>query len=254
MQKLLNFAESTVYKAGNILKGEKKYQKVLYEKENDDLVTEGDKFIQDFVKKAIKKTYPNHGIYSEENLQEKVNSEYLWILDPIDGTKYFSRGIPLYTISLALQHKGNIILGIVYNPETNQMFCASKEKGATLNQKKIKCSQKKTLKEATIYTQIPCLHSPVEEKEQFAQKISLLINHVKRVRIVGVTSLGLCWCSMGAFDLYLNFVWHSSTKIWDKAAGEVILKESNGVITEIDNIAIAGDIILTDKMQLLLNI
>ena len=103
-----------VIKAGIVAKKKLNKVKITHYKEKDDLVTETDLLVEDIIFRYISKTFPEHGFNSEEKGKYQTNADYIWVLDPIDGTKYYAKGLPLYSISLALEYKGNLIQGIVY--------------------------------------------------------------------------------------------------------------------------------------------
>ena len=165
-------------------------------------------------------------------------NQFVWILDPIDGSKYYARGVPLYSISLALAHRGRLLLGVVYIPNTDQMFRAAIGRGSTLNGHRVRCSSPQRLEDCAICLEIPSRHSPVEQWERAQVVMGKLVSHVQRVRILGVASIGLCYCAMGGFDAYINI--GESRKYCDTAAGRVILEGSGGVFIESEGGIIAG--------------
>ncbi len=209
-------------------------------KDNDDLATDADLLVEQFIFDSIHKQFPEHGFDSEERSVYQPEAEHIWILDPIDGTKYFQNNIPLYSISLALERNKQGILGIVYFPETNDFFYASLEgaKGAIKNELPICCSNEKSIEDLSIIMEIPN-RNDIETKIDAANLVMLsLQKKVKRIRIIGVGSIGLCWCAMGGFDVYLNL--NVSRKSYDFAAGRVILEQSGGYYLENEQMIIAG--------------
>jgi myo-inositol-1(or 4)-monophosphatase len=200
--------------------------KVLHHKKFGEPVTEGDIRVEEYVISSLKKLFPDHGFDSEERGQENIDAEYVWILDPIDGTKYYAKDVPLYSVSLALVRNKQLVLGIVYSPELGRMYCASTGRGATLNDRGICCSDEKDLNKASICLEIPSRSSSSGEQQWALGKMSMLIERAYRVRIIGVGSLGLCFCAMGGFDAYVNLgcIW----KYCDNAAGQVIVQEAGG--------------------------
>lgn len=225
---------------------------IQYVKEQNDPVTDGDLLVDTFVFDAIKRNYPAHGFISEERGQSPAESEFVWILDPIDGSKYYAKGVPLYSVSLALQQKEKLVLGVVYIPETDQMFCAATGEGSTLNGREIRCSSSHRLEDCTVCLEIPSTHSSVEEREWAQSAMGKLIGHVQRVRILGVGSIGLCYCAMGGFDLYVNL--GSSWKYWDIAAGKVILESAGGICPLAQMPIIAGPRDIARKVRELLEL
>ncbi len=246
MNKLLRFAEGIVREAGSIVKGASNHSEVLRSKEGGDLVTEGDLLVERQILDSIAGSYPDHGFISEERGAYQADADYIWVLDPIDGTKYFARGIPLYSISLALQFKGEPVIGIVYSPEPEQMFCASVGAGTTLNGRSIHCSHTKEPADAIVCAEIPNKHSPVVERNRSFDQLRLLIDNAWKVRLIHVASLGLSWCAMGGFDAYVSL--HSGAKLWDIAAGQVILTEAGGQFSNNRGWIVAGPPLLHDKL------
>jgi myo-inositol-1(or 4)-monophosphatase len=252
IEKLLQFAESIVREAGKDIKGMTKHSRHMYSKEEEDLVTAGDLSVQEHVMGRIRDVYPDHAIISEESDEYLSEPDYLWILDPIDGTKYFARKVPVYAISLALKIKGEIMLGVVHAPDIGQTFCAGKGIGATLNGQPIECSRQNRLDNSFVCVEIPSRHSPPEELDEAMRKVHLLIGEVQRLRIIGVTSLGLSWTAMGGFDAYVNL--GSDSRIWDWAAGQIILKESGGLMTRSSRCLVSGSQDLCKKIREVLDI
>jgi myo-inositol-1(or 4)-monophosphatase len=233
MKELLQFAELTVREAGKLVKGMTPHCEQRFDKDNGDLVTDGDLRVQDYVTGKINKAFPQHGIISEEADENRPESDHVWILDPIDGTKHFAREVPLYAISLALKVRGEIVLGVVYNPETGEVFSALFGGGVTLNDRLIKCSDCLHLRDSVICVEIPSRHSTAAEVDSAMQKTRALIDAAQRVRILGVTSLGMCWTAKGGFDAYVNL--GSTTMEWDVAAGKIILLESGARLIEVEH-------------------
>jgi len=237
----LNPTLDIVMQAGQELK--KRFGHSILEelKANDDFRTNADTWVEEFIYKNLKRNYPYHGFDSEEKIKEKLDSEYVWILDPIDGTKYFFQGVvPLYSISLALKFDKKLIQGIVYLPETNQMFYASSlnNEGARINGLRISCSNEKPLEEMTLAMEFPSRNEP-EVLIDKAHEINLrLYKKVKRIRNFGVGSVTLCYCAMGGFDSYLNLA--PTRKHYDYAAGQVIVEQAGGQYSETDQMIIAG--------------
>jgi myo-inositol-1(or 4)-monophosphatase len=226
LDNFLATAEKIVREAGLIAKKMSSYPQVLKHKEHGDIVTEGDLSVEEYVLSSLKEQFPNHGFDSEEKGGENIKAEYVWVLDPIDGTKYYAKNIPLYSVSLALEYRGEPVLGVVYSPEFDQMYCAAAGCGAALNGNSINCSSEKHLDNATVCVETPSRDSSKDERQWAIEKMSMVIEHAYRMRIIGVGSLGLCWCAIGGFDAYLNLgcIW----KRCDHAAGKVIIQEAGG--------------------------
>jgi myo-inositol-1(or 4)-monophosphatase len=254
MNRFLEETKKIILSAGKMAKDLPLDSRVLIPKGQDQFFTQGDLNVENYVIGKLKEQFPDHGFDSEEMGQENSNREYVWMLDPIDGSKYYARNIPLYAISLALRKRDKLVLGVVYIPESNQMYCASLGEDATLNGQIISCSSIKGLKDASIYLEIPSGDCPLEQQKTAMKKMALLIQHTYRVRIIGVGSLGLCFCSSGGFDAYVNL--GSASKACDIAAGEFILRRAGGQFIRVgteENHIIAGPAKLCSEIQALIN-
>ena len=201
-------------------------RKPLKEKAYGDFVTAGDLAVQDHVIAALRRLRSDCGFDSEEMDKENTQREYVWVLDPIDGTKHYARDIPLYSVSLALKRRDEPILGVVHCPELNRLYSACLDAEATLNGVAINCSTVECLEQASICLEIPSSYSSRDEQRWAIEKMSVLIERSYRVRIIGVGSLGLCFCAEGGFDAYVNLT--STTKPHDTAAGEIIMRRAGG--------------------------
>ena len=226
---ILATAETIVKEAGPIAHDLFGKTAVLQLKERGDLQTQADLAVEEHIVARLAEAFPQHGILSEEAGGRNEEAEYVWVLDPIDGTRYFAAGIPLYSISLALRHGEQFVLGVVYNPETDQLFSGVAGESASLNGQPIRCSQRTELREATLCVEIPNRHFPPELNREVMGHLALLIDRVERIRIIAVSALGLCYCACGSFDAYLNL--STGSKIWDVAAGRVILQAAGARVT-----------------------
>jgi myo-inositol-1(or 4)-monophosphatase len=192
----------------------------------NNLVTEADHASEKAIIKVIKRDFPDHFILSEEVGEIVTGSEYKWIVDPIDGTINFANGVPICCVSIALEHKGKMILGAVYNPFMNEYFFAERGKGAMLNGKKISVSRKQEVKSSYLvtgfpYTYLDSKNGPLEVFERFIRK-------GVPVRRLGSAALDLCWVAAGRFD---GFYEHS-LQAWDSAAGFFMVEEAGGKVTD----------------------
>jgi myo-inositol-1(or 4)-monophosphatase len=192
----------------------------------NNLVTEVDHASEKAIMEVIRKSYPDHYILSEEIGEIVQDSEYKWIIDPIDGTVNFAHGIPLCCISIGLEKAGKMILGAVYNPFIKELFVAERGKGATLNNKPIHVSSKEKVINACLVTGFPYTYldepnGPLEVFERF-------IRRGIPVRRLGSAAIDLCWVACGRFD---GFYEHK-LQAWDSAAGFLIVEEAGGRVTD----------------------
>lgn len=234
----LKFAIDIVRRAGEIFSRNILSPKIIRHKASGDLATSGDLQIEEFIGDAIREKYPDHDFITEESEGKSTGSEYEWILDPVDGTKYYARQMPLCSISLALRVEGNLALGVVYSPLLSQMFSAASGMGAFLNGERFYCSDQSQLAEAMVCAELASRHSAPEDRDRALRQLRSIIDSVQRVRVIGVSSLGLCWTALGGFDSYANL--GSASHIWDVAAGRVVLEESGAALDLIDGRIVAG--------------
>ena len=238
MCEFLAAATAIVREAGEIARPAFGKPTLINDKGRGDLVFQTDLEVNRHICSRLSRLFPDHGILSEESGEDNTSAEHVWILDPIDGSRYFGGGIPLYSISLALQREGDVILGVVFNPESDQLFTASGGKGAFLNGEPICCSQEDALKDATVCMEIPNRHYSRETNRLALGYLAELVDRVERVRIIGVSAIGLCYCATGGFDLYLNV--STASKLWDLAAGRIILSEAGATVETMANGHIVG--------------
>lgn len=191
-------------------------------------VTEADHASEKAIFEVIKADFPNHFILSEEAGEIKMDSEYKWIIDPIDGTINFANGIPICCVSIGLEYNGDLIMGAVYNPFMNEFFFAQKGFGASLNDKKISVSKKSDLLKSCLvtgfpYTYLDSENGPLQVFERFIRKGIA-------VRRLGSAAIDLCWVAAGRFE---GFYEHKLSP-WDNAAGILIVQEAGGKVTGFD--------------------
>ncbi len=190
-----------------------------------DLVTTVDKEIEDKVVQIIQSDYPNHDILAEESHVTERRSKHRWIIDPLDGTTNFVHSVPHFSISIALEEEGEIILGVVYQPISGELFLAEKGKGAYLNNSKIHVSDVTSLSNSILATGFP--YDKYQYADLYSSELKLFLEKVQGIRRFGVASLDLCFLSCGRFDGF----WERKLKPWDVAASILIIKEAGGMIT-----------------------
>jgi myo-inositol-1(or 4)-monophosphatase len=195
-----------------------------------DFVTEADFAAQEIVKKTVLAEFPQHSVLGEEDClagSTPSTTEYRWIVDPLDGTTNFVHGIPHYAVSLALEHQGRILVGAVYNPSIDACFTAAEGCGAHLNGRAIHTSGVTQLSEAVAGTGFPAKLQP-DSPDLLVFNRALF--RCQATRRTGSAALNLCDVAAGRFDV----LWGFSTKIWDIAAGILIICEAGGVVTSIE--------------------
>lgn len=192
----------------------------------NNLVTEVDKRSEDIIINIIKSKFPDHHILSEEIGEIKQDSEYKWIIDPIDGTVNYAHRLPLCCVSIAVEKAGEIILGAVLNPFLNEFFLAEKGLGATLNNKKIQVSTNSDLEAAFLVTGFPYHWDGASGRT--ISTFERLIRRGVPVRRLGSAALDLCYVACGRFDGF----WEFNLQPWDSAAGFLMVVEAGGTVSD----------------------
>ena len=226
------------------------------EKGPGDFVTSADKRTEKILIDELQKAHPEYGIITEETgIINKTNIKNRWIIDPIDGTMNFLNGIAQFAISIGYEEDGEIKCGVIFNPITNEMFCAEKGNGAYLNNSRIRVSKKKKIKDALLVTGGPKGLSKI--KDQIFSEYINVSNNVSNVRKFGSAALDMAYVACGRFDGY----WQRELNYWDVAAGIVILKEAGGFVDFFEDDAnfplkkniLATNSIIHDELRELLN-
>jgi len=197
---------------------------------NIDLVTNADIESEKYIINQIRTTYPNHSILSEEAGNLSTDSEYLWVIDPLDGTTNFAHNLPIFAVSIGLVKKGvKTLCGVVYNPAADKCFYAEESKGAFLDGKIIKCTSSNTLSDSLLVTGFPYLH---DKRYDISFEIfKEFYDKTRGMRRLGSASLDLCFVAMGRFDGYYEY----ELKAWDICAGSLIANEAGAKVTDWDN-------------------
>ena len=194
-----------------------------------DFVTSADKRTEKILIEELQKANADYGIVSEEaGLINKSNNKNKWIIDPIDGTMNFLNGVPQFAISIGYEEDQEIKCGVIFNPVTNEMFCAEKGNGAYLNNSRIRVSNKKKIIDSLLVTGGPKYASDIKEKI-FSEYVEVSKN-VSNVRKFGSAALDMAYVASGRFDGY----WQRELNYWDIAAGIVIVKEAGGFVNFFD--------------------
>jgi myo-inositol-1(or 4)-monophosphatase len=203
-----------------------------------DLVTQADLASQEAVRRIVLGAFPHHSLLGEEDAPApppEKRAEYRWIVDPLDGTTNYVHQVPHYAVSLALEHNGNVLVGTVYDPSTNECYTAAAGQGARLNGRPITTSPVTELSEALAVTGFPNKVLPDSPDLLVFLKAVLDCQSVRRT---GCASLNLCYLAAGRLDV----CWNYSTKIWDVAAGALIIREAGGIVTATNG----GEFVLED--------
>ena len=195
-------------------------------KGKNDFVTEVDRNAEYIIINTIKNAYPDHAFLAEES-GKSGDSEYIWIIDPLDGTTNFLHGIPHFAVSIALKHKDRLDQAVIYDPVKQELFTASQGKGAQLNSKKIRVSSQKTIDGALLGTGFPFKEE--HDMDKFIGNFKSFFPKAAGIRRAGAASLDLAYVACGRLDGF----WEYDLKPWDIAAGVLLIQEAGGMNTEI---------------------
>jgi myo-inositol-1(or 4)-monophosphatase len=221
----------------------------------NNLVTEADKKSEEVIINCIKEQFPEHYIFTEEAGEMPSNSEYKWIIDPLDGTVNFAHGLPLCAVSIGLEKNGEIIMGVVYAPFLNELYIAEKGKGATCNGNKIQVSKQDNFEKSFLVTGFSYEweigdYNPLQAFENAVK------NNIP-VRRIGTAAVCLAWVAAGRFDGY----WEHNLHAYDTAAGFLLVTEAGGTVTNFkketytpyDNSLLASNGLLHNNIHQLIN-
>ncbi len=226
MKQFLAVARQAALKAGRILRENINGIREVRFKGDINLVTEMDIRAERAVVDTLLHSFPSHGILAEEEASIRNGSEFTWIIDPLDGTTNYAHGYPCFSVSIALEQSGEIILGIVYDPMRDELFTAERGLGAFLNERTIRVSTADRLIRSLLATGFP-YDRKVSRKNNLNNFNNLLMAS-QEVRRDGSAALDLCSVAAGRFDGF----WELKLKPWDVAAGSLIVLEAGGIVTD----------------------
>jgi myo-inositol-1(or 4)-monophosphatase len=192
-----------------------------------DPFSEADLRAEETVRGILAAAYPAYGFLGEEGgLVAGADPDHVWVVDPLDGTMNFLRGVPLFAVNIALARQGEVVAGVTYVPNLREMFWAEAGKGAFLNGEPIRVSSVARLEDAIVAVGIPFAGKP--RQAQFMHEIAQLTPRVASVRRLGAGAVDTAFVACGRFDAY----WEQSVSAWDMAAGAVLVREAGGVVTD----------------------
>jgi myo-inositol-1(or 4)-monophosphatase len=223
----LKFAEDLVRKAGTLLKKKLPGKHKIYFKGEINLVTEADRMSEVFLMQKIRSSFPHHDIQTEESAGVQSGSDFRWIIDPLDGTTNYAHGYPVFCVSVALEIKSAICLGVIYNPMLEEMFTAQKGGGAFLNGQAIEVSNTEKLSRSLLATGFP--YDIRESKENNINNFIMMALKAQAIRRAGSAALDLAYVAAGRFDGF----WELKLMPWDTAAGWLMIEEAGGAVTNL---------------------
>ena len=229
MHPMLGIAVRAARRAGAIINRAARDIDVLSvtRKRHNDFVTEVDKSAEQEIIEILHRAYPDHAILAEESgatAGTAGESEYTWIIDPLDGTTNFIHGFPQYAVSIGLRHKGVLVQGVVYDPTNNELFTASRGRGAFLNERRIRVSKRIRLNEALIGTGFP--FRDFEGLDEYLSMFRELTARTAGLRRAGAAALDIAYVAAGRLDGF----WEMGLSPWDMAAGALMVQEAGGLV------------------------
>jgi myo-inositol-1(or 4)-monophosphatase len=222
----LNAAREAAFEAGKMLKqGLNEAREILF-KGSVDLVTNFDRKAQEMIFDRLSGSFPDHGFLAEEGLLYQEQNDFRWVIDPLDGTTNYAHGVPVFCVSIGLEFKGKIILGVVYDPMQEEMFHAVRGEGAYLGESRIHVSSEGDLGRGLVATGFP--YDVRVNPDNNAVHFNYFLTRVQAIRRCGSAALDLCYVACGRFDGF----WELRLRPWDMAAGGLIVQEAGGRLSD----------------------
>jgi myo-inositol-1(or 4)-monophosphatase len=207
-------------------------------KSPSNLVTEADRRSEVLIVGRLQKHFPGHAVVGEEGGGQRIESDYCWYVDPLDGTTNFAHGFPVFCVSLGLAYRGEVIAGVVYDPTREELYTGEKGAGAFLNGQRLAVSKIANLSESLLATGFPPFSVEHDLNAQLFFRFTLLSHGIRRP---GSAALDLCYVAAGRFDGF----WELKLNPWDKAAGALLVQEAGG---RVSNLAGASFSLQTDEI------
>ncbi|MEQ1555535.1 MAG: inositol monophosphatase family protein [Gallionella sp.] len=228
MHPMLNIAVKAARRAGNLIyrSTDKIDHLTITKKSHADFVSEVDRAAEQVIMETLLEAYPSHAILAEES-GSHGESEYLWIIDPLDGTTNFLHGFPQFAVSIALEHKGVLTQAVIYDPVRNELFTATRGQGAYLNDKRIRVSKRLHMADALIGTGFP--YSNFQHMDSYLAILKEVMQKSSGLRRPGSAALDLAWMAAGRYDGFFE----TGLKAWDIAAGCLLITEAGGMVSDL---------------------
>ena len=229
---MLNTAVKAARRAGGIINRASQNIDLLHvsRKAHSDFVSEVDSNAEEVIIKVLLEAYPKHSILAEESgvTGDQDEPEYQWIIDPLDGTTNFLHGFPQYSVSIALKHRGVLTQAVVYDPTGNELFTASRGRGAYLNDHRLRVSKRNQFSECLIGTGIP--FRELKHMDTYLSMLKDIIPRVAGIRRPGSAALDLAYVAAGRYDGF----WELGLAPWDMAAGCLLITEAGGLVSDLE--------------------
>jgi myo-inositol-1(or 4)-monophosphatase len=192
-----------------------------------DVVTVADRESEKLIVERLTKLWPDHDLVGEEGARRSHGSDYRWYIDPLDGTTNFAHGYPVFCVSIALEHRKELVAGVVFDPTRNELFAAEKGSGATLNGRPMHVSKIDDLAQSLVATGFPSQKRHKNPNIHFYHHITLKTHGIRRA---GSAAMDLAYTACGRFDGY----WEFNLNPWDTAAGVLLVREAGGIVSDTD--------------------
>jgi myo-inositol-1(or 4)-monophosphatase len=230
MHPMLNTAVKAARKAGSLItRASFDVDKLtIRRKRQNDFVSEVDHAAEDAIISILREAYPDHGILAEESGPRDADAEYVWVIDPLDGTTNFLHGFPQYCVSIGLLHKGVPQQAVVYDPNRNELFTATRGVGAYLNDRRIRVTKVDRLEDALMGTGFP--FREVSHLDDYLRMFRNMTVSCSGIRRPGAAALDLAWVAAGRLDGF----WEIGLSPWDMAAGALLVREAGGLIGDLE--------------------
>jgi len=210
-----------------------------------DVVTEADRASEKLIVESLRAAFPDHGIVGEEGSRSQAAGEFIWYVDPLDGTTNFAHGFPIFCVSMGLARNNEVIAGVVFDPTRNELFAAEGGGGATLNGKKIRVSAASTLGESLLGTGFPSKKRHLNPNIYFYHHLTMKTHGIRRA---GSAALDLSCVASGRYDGF----WEFNLNPWDTSAGVLLVQEAGGKLTHVDgskfDVAASRDVLATNSL------
>jgi myo-inositol-1(or 4)-monophosphatase len=204
-------------------------KQVSFKRNPADLVTRADRLSEEIIVGLLRKRFPDHGVLAEEGTLYE-GKEYRWIIDPVDGTTNFAHGVPLFAVSIGLEHRGQLIAGVVFHPPLNELFYTDRGRGAFLRangtDQKLVVSEIASVGEAVVATGLPY---DIRETGSNVASIDRLVRVAREIRILGAAALHLAYVAAGRIEAF----WEPALNPWDLAAGALLVEEAGGRLSHV---------------------
>ena len=231
MHPMLSTAVKAARRAGSVInRGARDLDRLtITTKGPKDFVSEVDRAAEAAIVEVLHDTYPDHAILAEEGTAKGANAEaeYLWIIDPLDGTTNFLHGLPQYCVSIALQHKRQITQGVIYDPVRNDLFTATRGRGAFLNDHRMRVSRRQHLRDCLVGTGFPFRDGT--DLETYIKMMRVMMTETAGLRRPGSAALDLAYVAAGYYDGF----WEIGLNPWDVAAGSLLIIEAGGLVGDL---------------------